>query len=176
MTDWSKIVEEHGSDVWKIAYQMLGNRTDANDCYQETFVSAVRFAKKEEVNHWPAILKKLATARALDILRVRYRKSLRTEPWPERPITDDQALEPSKIAESNEIANSLRVALTEIEPRQSEVFCLVALHGMTYQQVAEHMALSINHVGVLLNRAKSSLQVKMLSHGPDGPTSNIWKD
>jgi len=176
MTDWSEIVEEYGQIVWEIAYKMLGNQADANDCYQDAFLSAVRFARKENVNHWPAILKKLTTARALDILRARYRAWQRTEPLPEYPLADKQAREPGALAESKEIADRLRIALTQIEPRQAEVFCLVALHGLSYQQVTEQMALSINHVGVLLNRAKSSLQAKMRSHDISDPARNVRED
>ena len=77
MIDWTKIVEEHGPDVWRTAYRLLSSHEDASDCYQETFLAAVEFARRQKVICWPAVLKRIVTARALDQLRRRYRVAAR---------------------------------------------------------------------------------------------------
>src|SRR4029079_1257135 len=77
MTDWASIVAEHGSLVWHTAYRLLNHEADAADCYHRTFLAAVTLDRKEAVRHWPAVLKRLATARALEQLRTRYRREQR---------------------------------------------------------------------------------------------------
>ena len=74
MTDWSQIVAEHGPIVWKTAHRLLSNEADAADCFQRTFLSAVEFARQQPVRHWPALLRRIATSRALEQLRVRIRE------------------------------------------------------------------------------------------------------
>ena len=75
MTDWDDIVARHGRLVWETAWRMLGNHADASDCYQTCFMDAIKLAQRETVRDWPAALRRLATARALDILRVKYRRA-----------------------------------------------------------------------------------------------------
>ena len=53
MTDWPAIVGEHGPLVWRTAYRLLGGHADAADCFQETFVSAMDVAGREDVENWP---------------------------------------------------------------------------------------------------------------------------
>ena len=45
-----------------------------------------------------------------------------------------------------------------IPPRQAEAFCLFALDGWTYEQIATHFGSSVNAVRVLLHRARKRLQ------------------
>ena len=47
MTDWKIIVEQHGGLVWATAYRLVGNREDAADCFQETFLEAVKTSRRE---------------------------------------------------------------------------------------------------------------------------------
>ncbi len=69
MTDWEVIVGQHVEIVRRTVYRLVGNHADAWDCVQETFLEAVRIDRREPVRDWPALLRHLATARALDLLR-----------------------------------------------------------------------------------------------------------
>ena len=54
MTDWKRIVEEHGGLVWATAFRLVGNGEDAADCFQEAFLEAVKVSRKEPVGDWSA--------------------------------------------------------------------------------------------------------------------------
>src|SRR5262245_29492172 len=77
MTDWSQIVAQHGPLVWRTAQRLLAHEADAADCFQRTFTAAVELAERETIRHWPALLRRLATARALEQLRERLRQRRR---------------------------------------------------------------------------------------------------
>ena len=62
-----------GAAVWRTAYRLLGNRADADECFQEAFLAALEVSRREPVRDWGALLRRLAAARALDRLRRRYR-------------------------------------------------------------------------------------------------------
>ncbi len=63
--DWQMIVKKHGPAVWQTAYRLLGNNTDAADCFQETFVSALEVSRRQRVRNFSALLVRLATTRAI---------------------------------------------------------------------------------------------------------------
>jgi RNA polymerase sigma-70 factor (ECF subfamily) len=77
MTDWSQIVEEHGPLVWRTAQRLLRHEADTADCFQRTFISAVEVSQREAVHSWPALLRRLATARALDNVLIHAHKRKR---------------------------------------------------------------------------------------------------
>src|SRR5258705_13707248 len=92
MTDWAFVLAEYGPAVWRTVYRLLDHHADALDCYQETFLAAWRFAQREPVAEWRPFLVSLATRRATDRLRQRYRDRA-------RPDRSDRPDEPSSQAE-----------------------------------------------------------------------------
>ncbi len=152
MNDWECILSRDGPAVWRTAWRVLGNRADADEVFQETFVAALEYSRKQEVSNWRALLQRLATARAIDRLRQRVRRRGREEPLPDEALTS-RDIGPLPAAEEAELSARLRTALAEIHPRQAEVFCLFHLDGWTYPQIAEHLAISTDVVGVWLHRA-----------------------
>src|ERR687893_2656305 len=82
MIDWEGIVREHRPAVWRTAHRLLGNRADADECFQETFAAAVEWVgtSNHPVRNWGALLVRLATARSVDRLRQRVRRSSREVP------------------------------------------------------------------------------------------------
>ena len=157
MIDWEGILSRDGPAVWRTAWRVLGNRADADEVFQETFVCAVEYSRTHAVNHWRALLQRLATARAIDRLRLRVRRRNREMPLPDDHLQSLAPL-PSQSMENAELSAKLRAALAEIPARQAEVFCLFHLDGWTYPQIAEHLAISTDVVGVWLHRARGRLR------------------
>jgi RNA polymerase sigma-70 factor (ECF subfamily) len=156
MPDWQAILDRDGPAVWRTAYRLLGNRADADECFQEAFLAALEVSRREPVAHWRALLQRLAAARAVDRLRRRGRR-------PSEPVADWDAVAgaappPSQSAEDAELAEQLRVALARLPPRQAEVFCLHCLEEWSYQDIARQLGVSTVAVGVLLHRARKQLR------------------
>ena len=158
MTDWQDVVEQHGPLVWRTGYRLLGNDADASDCFQKVFLDAIQVARREPVRQWSALLRRLATARALDLMRDRYRRRNRSEPLTAvaEPISREPL--PDQQAEAAELTEQLRAALAELPEQQAQVFCHCRLDGLSYEQTAEQLDLDANSVGVLLHRARRRLQ------------------
>lgn len=166
MTDWSDVVEQHGPMVWRTVYRLLNQEADAWDCFQNAFVSAVKLSRRETVRSWPALLKRLATAAALERLRQRYRESGRLGELPESLAAEPNQSEPGRAAEAGELAEHLAEALAGLDARQAQVFCLACLEGLRYREIADELGMTVSHVGVLLNRARTSLRERLRAHGP----------
>lgn len=176
MTDWSQLVEQHGPIVWKTVYRLVGNDADAADCFQDAFVSAWELQQKEPVHNWLGLLKRLATTRALERLRQRYRESSRHAALPDNELADSAATDPSAEAESGELAEQLRDAIAQLDSLQAEVVCLAYLKSLSYQEIAETMGITVNHVGVLLNRARSNLKERLANWKPASNSLRFKRD
>jgi RNA polymerase sigma-70 factor, ECF subfamily len=157
MPDWQELMNRNGRSVWQTAYRLLGNRDDADECFQETFLAALEVSRREEVKHWGALLRRLAAVRAVDRLRQRYRRraGAQVADWDALP---GPARMPSEVAEDAELGDRLRAALACLPPKQAEAFCLHHLEDWSYQETASHLAITVDSVGVLLHRARHRLR------------------
>src|SRR3954468_3952491 len=106
MPDWPALVKDHGPLVWRTAYRLLNDHADAADCFQRAFLAAV--AVPGPVRSWPGLLRRLATARALERLRTRYREASRSGGMPDLPPADPRAADPLDAAAARELADRLR--------------------------------------------------------------------
>lgn len=166
MTDWSQILKEHGGIVWQTVRRLINDDADASDCFQETFLNVWEFSQHQGVENWPGLLKRIATMRALDHLRKRRRttsvalKDLEAELPCERPSV-------TSTVEGHELLEELRDALASMPADQAEVCCLRYFENFRYEQIADELGITVNHVGVLIHRAKSLLQVRLAVFAPN---------
>ncbi len=157
MIDWQIVIEKHGPAVWQTAYRLLGNRTDAADCFQETFVCALEISRRQRIRNFSALLTRLATTRAIDQLRRRFRQSHCSagDTWAAVPSTNPG---PAQMAQQQELAARLRESLTQLPTQEAQVFCMRYLNDMSYRQIAKALGIKINAAGVLLHRARAKLR------------------
>jgi RNA polymerase sigma-70 factor (ECF subfamily) len=167
MPDWEQIVREFGPVVWRAASRLLTIEADVADCFQRTFLSAVETVPAKPVRNWGAFLKRVATARALEQLRSRYRDAARSGVMPEELPPDPSASDPLDRVAAGELAAALRVALSAIDPQQAEVFCLTCLDDLSYDDAAVQLEITPNYVGVLLNRARTALRERLHAFDPN---------
>ena len=166
MNRWSEIVEQQGPDVWRTVYRLLNNDADASDCYQETFLHAFDYAQQREVKCWPAVLRRIAASRAMDVLRRRYREAatstqlsvLEMQPAGAGPSPDVWV----QLRESME---QLRGALAELPTTHAEVFWLSEVEMLSHSDIAEQMETKTEQVALWLRRAKQKLRKLLVARG-----------
>ena len=158
MVDWQVIIDKHGPAVWQTSYRLLGNHADASDCFQETFVSALEFCRHQHVRNFSGLLARLATARAIDQLRRRFRRSRsETDPadWAALQSTNPG---PAESVQYKELTDGLRKSLSKLPSQESQAFCLRHLNDMSYREIANELGIKTNAAGVLLHRARAKLR------------------
>lgn len=167
MTAWDTIIHEHGPAVWRTAYRLLGNRSDADECMQEAFVAAVAVSRRGPVRHWPALLHKLAVLRGIDCLRRRARDVLRNGDGERLCEAVSRDVPPDQAAQNGELTARLRLALADLPSRHAEVVCLHYMNEMSYEEVSQELNISVRHVGVILSRAREKLRELLTERGVD---------
>ena len=159
--DWQKTIEKHGQIVWGIAWKMLGNESDASDCFQEVFLKAVQYSRKEKIRDIGAFLSRLTYQKAIDQLRKRKTLFNKFVSQPDCEHEAQNTPDPSGHMQSEQLAQRLSEALASIPAQEAEVFCLKVLQEFSYRQIAQQLGIKENYVGVLLNRAKLSLRSEL---------------
>ncbi len=158
MTDWEAVIGQYVGIVQRTAYRLVGNHADAWDCTQDTFLEAVKVDRREPVRNWSALLRHLATAKALDLLRSRSRQRARCNAEVDSAQAVSREPNPTRDAEASELADRLRVAVTQLPRRQAEVFCLTCFEQMSSEEVAERLGINPTAARMLLFRARERLR------------------
>ncbi len=155
--DWQSVITEHGPLVWKTAYRLLNNEADTNDCFQDVFLAAVEVSRREKIRNLPALLHRLATHKAITMLRHRMRNSDALCHLEGR-IGCDAAGDPAEASGNGELAGRIRIAIADLPELEAQAFCLRVLNDLSYRQIAGQLDVKTGYVGVLIGRAKEKLQ------------------
>lgn len=160
MIDWHHILGEHKQSVWSTIYRILGNEADTADCFQDTFIDALEFSKKQRVKNFGPFLTRIATCRAIDRLRGRYRKPNQVTLAQAEEIGVLKSLDcPAGEIQKQESSEILLEALASIDSTEAEIFCLKHLDDLSYSEIADITGLKENNIGVMIHRTKNKLKV-----------------
>ena len=124
--------------------KLLGNRSDADDVLQETFLQvwnqAGRFdPSRASPDGWVLMI---ARSRAGDRLRKRATAKTVGEPATEPTTTAD----PGEQLETADSAGRVSAALARIPPEQGELIRLAFYDGLTHEQIARTLGLPLGTV------------------------------
>ena len=85
---FSTFLEEHRADVYRFLLAAVGPH-DADDCFQETFLSALRaYPTLRDAGNLRGWVLTIATRKALDHWRAEKRRPLPVEQLPDRPAPE----------------------------------------------------------------------------------------
>jgi RNA polymerase sigma factor (sigma-70 family) len=124
------LLDEHSADLYRFCVATAG-RGDADDCFQETWIAALRaYPKLRRAENLRGWLYRIAQNKAIDLHRSRARRPV--------PVEAVQETTPAKPAAPGFDGESeLWVALRDLPPKQrTAVFCRTVL-GMPYDELAE---------------------------------------
>jgi RNA polymerase sigma-70 factor (ECF subfamily) len=175
---FSELVVRHESKVYGLCLKMLGNPEDAEDCLQEVFIKAFEalpdFRQEARFSTW---LYRIAYNACL--MRIRKRK-LDTVPL-DKPIqigeekmqreVADWTTDPRADVMNEELNEVLLKHINELQPENRIVFVLRDIHGLSTDDTANVLGLSVPAVKSRLHRARLFLRERLsdyFSHGSTG--------
>jgi RNA polymerase sigma-70 factor (ECF subfamily) len=131
---FAAVVEAHWPAVFKLLYGLAGNRHDAEDLTQETFLRAFdRWASFRAGTNLRAWLLRIATNAFLDLRRRRQRAPV--QPLAQEPPAAGAA--PGRALEVAEEGERLRRALATLTETTRLVFLLRAQEDLSFRDIAE---------------------------------------
>lgn len=153
----SWLVDRYSPGVLGLATRMLGDRMEAEDVTQETFLRAWKalptWEPRARFSTW---LHRVALNLCYDVLRKR-RESLPGE-LPE--MTDPELTPPERLLQTERV-KAIETAIANLPERQAAALTLCALQGHSQVEAAEIMETSEEALESLLARARRSLRATL---------------
>lgn len=145
-------LEQH-ERLYRAAYRVVGNATDAEDVLQTVFLRLAQRGKADTgVDNLRGYLYRAAINTAIDLLRAKRER---------QAIALDQVEERMSDAVSEQdhaLRTRLRDALSHLSPRWAEMFVLKHIEGCENTEIARLCGTSQAVVAVTLFRARSRLR------------------
>ena len=166
---------EHQENIYYLAYDMTGNRQDAEDLSQEVFIKAYRSLKKfrgdAKLSSW---LYRIAVNTFIDKKRKKREAAVY--------LSDDQhdggndtiqysdlnpGNNPENLTESGLMQRNIKIALNKLSPRERSVFVLRHYNDLQLGEISNILNLSIGTVKSLIFRAVKKLQEELSFYRKD---------
>lgn len=160
---FNQLVQRYERPVYSVALRLLGQRDQAEDVTQDTFLLAYRSLAQFRGGLFRAWLLRIATNRCYDELRRRQRHPADSfEGLGYEPEVDWSTLaageEPHERAERLEAARVLEAALARLPVDQRTVVMLSDVHGYSYDEIAAITEVSLGTIKSRLSRGRARLR------------------
>jgi RNA polymerase sigma-70 factor (ECF subfamily) len=140
--------------------RMSSDRMEAEAIVQETWLRAWKSLKRVDADQ-PVI--PWLTTIALNLARDQWRKSqrLQFDVQPETVWETTEMRPAEHLLETRDVSQRLAVYVGQLRPEYKTVIALRYDAGLSYQEVADALAIPINTVRTHLRRAKEALRQKL---------------
>jgi RNA polymerase sigma-70 factor (ECF subfamily) len=156
MDEVERLFRAHHGLVFRTAYRITGNATDAEDVLQTVFLRLVgRDESARPLENCESYLRRAAINAALDVLRAR--RTAET-----LPLEDSQP-DPGH-PDRRELRDCLRRSLASLNPEAAQVFALRFFEGHSNPEIARMLGVSQVRVAVTVYRTRRQLQKAMRSY------------
>ena len=148
---FDELVSRHEDRIFSVTVRMLGDRADALDATQDTFISAFRRAKSfkgdSAVGTW---LYRIAINASKDLIRKKARWDAR-----DRGSTESEA--GPDLEEDVAVRLDVRAALDHLPPEYREAVVMHDLGGIPYEDIATATGVPIGTVKSRISRGRRQL-------------------
>jgi len=156
-----QLYETHVERVFRLAYRMTGDATQAEDLTQDTFIRAFdRLADFRGESAFGGWLHRVATSVILTALQRRKRlqsiESLRE---------DLTAVSGAETAEDPDLRRTLDRAVAGLDENHRLVFVMHDVEGYTHQEIASAMDTPVGTAKARLSRARQKLRAALSGPG-----------
>ncbi|MCX7681469.1 MAG: sigma-70 family RNA polymerase sigma factor [Anaerolineae bacterium] len=166
-TAFSRLVGAYQTPVYNLAYRMLGNKADAEDATQETFLRAyVHLRSYDSQRPFSSWLLSIASHYCIDRLRRRRMTWLSLE---DEIVASDGTGEVTEIYLNNDVPNpesviaqreqemQIQRLLAALSPTDRAAMTLRYWYDYSYEEIAEVLNLTVSAVKSRLHRARRDL-------------------
>ncbi|CAN5393710.1 RNA polymerase sigma factor SigE [soil metagenome] len=163
---WDEIVRTHADRVYRLAYRLSGNRSDAEDLTQETFVRVFRSLADYTPGTFEGWLHRITTNLFLDMVRRRQkiRFDALSDDAPERLASDEPG--PERAFEQNNLDPEIQRALGALPADFRAAVVLCDLEGLTYEEIALTLGIKVGTVRSRIHRGRVLLREALAHRAP----------
>ena len=178
MDAFNTLVLAYQSQVYAVAYRIMGEEAAASDATQEAFISAYKGLKMFRGGSFKSWLLRTVTNACYDALRYHKRRPATSldalgEDSNDQPgdgegtgydeFVASEIEGPAAAAERSELRAAITAAVKLLPPDQRITFVLSDVQGMSYEEIADATQTSLGTVKSRLSRARARLRDYLLT-------------
>jgi RNA polymerase sigma-70 factor (ECF subfamily) len=157
------VVERYQERVFALVHGIVRDAHEVEDVAQEVFLKVyTRIAAFDERSQFYTWLYRVAVNAAKDHVKKRVRRP--AVPLDEADALPGGAENPSAGAARSETRRLVREAIDALPLKYREVLALRELEGLSYEEIAAVLDISIGTVESRLHRARSRLKRRLMGH------------
>jgi len=157
-TTFGYLVDKYQKPIFSLCYRMLGNRNDAEDAAQESFIRAYRYLKKYDPNRsFATWLLSIAAHYCIDRMRKRRLSTVSTDAIPAEIIADRNAPNPEREYREQEKEALIKHLMNNLKPIDRATVILRYWHEYSEVEIAEALNLTVSAVKSRLYRSRQAL-------------------
>jgi RNA polymerase sigma-70 factor (ECF subfamily) len=154
---FGEVVKRYQQSVFNVCYRMLGERMEAEDLAQETFIRAYQrletFDADRPFGPW---IRRVATNTCLNHIQGQKPESYELDEERDRsPVPSGE--QPEIYLQGTQVAEEIRKAIISLPPHYHAVIELRHYQEMSYSEIADALELPISDVKSHLYRARRRL-------------------
>lgn len=168
------LVERHAGTILSMTYRMIGNRSEAEDLTQETFLAAFkalsRFRNEARFSTW---LYRIGINKCKDWLRARGRPIEELGEESESPDLTDWMIDertPEQALSQKQLAVHLEQAIQALPVWYREAFVLKHVEGLSYEEMSQILDVGKDTLKMRVYKARIHLRQKLGSLVEEGAT------
>lgn len=158
--DWNELVTEYTPMVLRLAMGVLSHREDARDVAQQVFIEF--WHDRNQIKNPAGWIYRTTLHQAINWKKSRRSRRSRER---DRRTSLSPPLPPEHLVEQEELAQVLKDAVSQLPPRQAQIFLLRHQGELTLAKIGEVLGISTGTVKKQLHRAVTALQKKLKSPG-----------
>jgi RNA polymerase sigma-70 factor (ECF subfamily) len=155
---FAALYARHVDRVYRHCYYYMGNRADAEDMAQQTFLSAWQAIGRYRRGTAPFQAWLLTIAGNLSISRLRLAREVPQGTDGREEATED---DPQEIVTTLDSCDDVRRAVLQLKPDRQQVIILRFIEGLSVAEVAAALGKSENAVSVMQHRALGELRRRL---------------
>ncbi|OQA44939.1 MAG: ECF RNA polymerase sigma factor SigW [Chloroflexi bacterium ADurb.Bin325] len=152
---FTRLVEAYQGPVYNLAYRMLSDAAEAEDAAQETFVRMYTklhtYQPGKKLSSW---VLSIASHYCIDRLRRRRGEFLSLDEEPLANTLPGRQADPQELAVRQETRDMVQAAVETLALAYRAPLILRYWHGLSYDEIAEVLGLSVPAVKSRLHRAR----------------------
>lgn len=155
---FAQIVDRWQTRLINFFYRATGNRADAEDLTQETFIELNRAAPRYKAQGtFSAFIFTLARRRLIDGYRKKARRPLEFVD----PSEYFMQSQPEAADHCREIEEAFHRALTALPEQQRNAILMLQQQGLSYDEIAQALDASVSAVKTWIHRARTHLRQEL---------------
>lgn len=166
---FGQLIDRHAGAIVNLAYRMVGNRAEAEDLAQETFLSAFKalstFRADAKFSTW---LYRIALNKCKDWLRVK-RPGLSQQDVDVDEVLDVHVAEdrtPERLLSQQQVALELEQAIQRLPPLYREAFILKHVEGLSYEEMQEILGVNADTLKMRVYKGRVQLSRELAELNP----------